>query len=247
MIIPSSEKEFTPHPPYIGPAVCVDITTPKLMPNPYGDGTPKPKFKFVFETTLLDEKEKPRCVWSMGFTPSTHEKAGLRKFLRTWQGRDFTAAELKQFDTESFLGRTGTIVIVHAPPVEDGTIYANIASLSPLVTGTIAPSGKFVRQKDRPITYNSAQSEPRTPAATVALEYGKTVIHVGRHTNQELRVIPEESVLNLITVWLPNALANPKQSADDRRLIAALAWWQAKKQAEEATAAATLLGEEMRY
>lgn len=51
-----------------------------------------------------DHKGKPFTV-SKFYTASLHEKAGLRKDLQSWRGRDFTADELKGFDLKNVLGQ----------------------------------------------------------------------------------------------------------------------------------------------
>ena len=42
-----------------------------------------------------------------------------------------------------------------------------------------------------------------------------------------MRDLAPEQVQALIQNWLPTAKANAKPTADDRRLMAALDWWQA--------------------
>ena len=54
--------------------------------------------------TIGDFAGKPFTV-SKFYTASLHEKAGLRKDLASWRGRDFTAEELKGFDMKSILGK----------------------------------------------------------------------------------------------------------------------------------------------
>lgn len=50
-----------------------------------------------------DYAGKPFTV-SKFYTASLHEKAGLRKDLAAWRGRDFTADELRGFDLKTILG-----------------------------------------------------------------------------------------------------------------------------------------------
>jgi hypothetical protein len=61
----------------------------------------------------------------------------------------------------------------------------------------------------------------------------KIKVHVGKHKGIELRELTEESITSLIEHWLPKARAEVKQSADDKRLIGALVWYQAKFKADE--------------
>lgn len=53
---------------------------------------------------------KPFTV-SKFYTASLHEKAGLRKDLASWRGRDFTAEELKGFDLKSVLGKACMLAV----------------------------------------------------------------------------------------------------------------------------------------
>ena len=111
-------------------------------------------------------------MWSAPFTPSYHENSALRPFLRKWMGRELSPDEVKDFDTESLLGRPAHITVIHEH--SEGEIYANIALIQPDKSAQpLKPSGKFVRMKDRPPKDTSGyrRAEPagaatRQPAAT---------------------------------------------------------------------------------
>jgi hypothetical protein len=70
------------------------------------------------------------------YTLSLNDKATLRKHLDAWRGRPFTAEELEGFDILKLIGANCLLNIIHKP-AEDGSgkIYANIASISPLMKG----------------------------------------------------------------------------------------------------------------
>lgn len=225
MFIPkATEKEFELHPPYTGPAVCVDVTTPKKVMTPYGE---KEKFRIVFETGHSDSEGNPLCVWSSGFAPSLHEKAALHKFLKQWLG---VANFDNGFDTESLIGRPAFVVIVHNASEDGKTTYANIASCTPLPPGTqpIKPTGKFKRQKDRPKSPadNFKKSDPTGAAAPEdpSKVFLDTKVHVGATSGTPLRDLSIEQIDRIIQHWLPVGKASPKPTADDKRLIAALEW-----------------------
>ena len=146
MKIKSNSGNFQPCPEYTGSAVCVDVTPLKTVQTQFG---PKEKFRFVFEIGETKDDGSPWCVWSAPFTPSYHENSALRPFLRKWMGRELSADEVKDFDTENLLGRTAHITVIHEH--SEGEIYANIALITPDKSATpLKPSGKFVRMKDRP-------------------------------------------------------------------------------------------------
>jgi len=211
---------FTPHPPYTGPGILVDITPLKRISTRFGE---RDVFRLVFETAELREDGSPFLIWSAGFTPSLHEKASFRKFMRMWLGRDLTAAEQKEFDTEALIGRTAQLVIVQNEGA-DGTMYSNIAACTPLREGTIKASGKYTRVKDREAKSDQQFNRADQPEkkSNAGADWKTTKVHVGRHSGIELRDLEREAVEALIERWLPETKAKAKQTADDKRLIAAL-------------------------
>lgn len=227
MRIKSNSGNFQPCPEYTGPAVCVDVTPLKTVQTQYG---PKEKFRFVFEIGETKEDGSPWCVWSAPFTPSYHENAALRPFLRKWMGRELTADEVKNFDTEEMLGRTAHITVIHEH--SDGEVYANIALIQPDKSAQpLKPSGKFVRMKDRPPKDTNGYRRAEQTGGNDG-DLGATKIHVGKCKGLEVRDLSPEQVGALIQNWLPMAKANAKPTADDRRLIAALEAWQANQEKE---------------
>lgn len=228
-----SGGDFQPHEDGSFIGVLVDITPLVTRQTEYG---PKEEFRLVFETNATARQDgSPQCVWSRGFTPSLNEKAAFRKFLRQWLGRDLTAAEEVEFDTEALLGKCGNLVIVHE--VNGDKTFANIAACTPCKGEGIAPSGKFVRKKDRPEKQENgaaaAYHGAAKPSAGVEAAEGvdetqagsdwtKVKVHVGKHAGVELRDLDPEAIEKLTTNWLPTFQANKKPTADDRRLAAAL-------------------------
>jgi hypothetical protein len=226
MKLSKNNKSFEPCPEFSGQAVVVDVTPLKKVETAYG---PKETFKLVFETPLLREDGTPCCVWSRGFTPSLHEKAAFAQFLRKWLGRALTAAEEAEFDTESLLGKTAEITVVHEEG-KTGETYANIALIRPDKTGkAMKPSGKFKRVKDREQTSGTPDAEyRRTEQADDAGDAGdstdwrRTKVHIGKHKGLDLGDLDTTAVTALIERWLPEVKSKSKLLADDRRLIAAL-------------------------
>ena len=221
MRIKANSGNFQPCPEYNGSAVCVDVTPLKTVQTQYG---PKEKFRFVFEIGQTKDDGTPWCVWSAPFTPSYHENSALRPFLRKWMGRELTAEETKTFDTEDMLGRTAHITVIHEH--SDGEVYANIALIQPDKSAEpLKASGKFVRMKDRPPKEGNGYRRAEQASGGNG-DLGATKIHVGKCKGLELRDLAPDQVKALIEHWLPMAKANAKPSADDRRLMAALEWWE---------------------
>jgi hypothetical protein len=227
MKIKSNNSNFEPCPEYTGRAVCVDCTPLKKQQSQFGE---RDVFRIVFETSIEREDGSRFCAWSRNFTPTLNEKANLRKFLRGWFGRDLTKQELDDFDTESLVGKTAQIVVVHEH--KDGETYANIVACTPdKGTEPFKASGKYVRVKDRPAKDGAGAGQQggyrrAEQPASEGGDLGATKIHVGRCKGLEVRDLAPEQVQALIEHWLPTAKANAKPTADDRRLIAALEWWQ---------------------
>lgn len=87
----------------------------------------------------IDGKQQPR-VFSQRYTASLNEKAGLRRDLAAWRGRDFTADELKAFDLHNIVGAPCFIQVIHREGT-NGKTYANLASIMRLPKGMPTPQG----------------------------------------------------------------------------------------------------------
>lgn len=238
------KKDFAPCPEFSGRAVCVDVTPLKEYETEYGV---KQKFKFAFEIELQDDSRDPVQPWvvfTKPMVPSLHEKAALTKFLKDWFGRKLTDQENKSLDLESMIGRPASLVIGHELSADGSKTYANIKLIMAHKAGEpLAVSGLWVRLQDRPAKDGDAKAAPATGDSTFRKTSGggqpatddpsKVKVHVGKHKGIELRELTEESITSLIEHWLPKARAEVKQTADDKRLINGLTWYQTKFKADE--------------
>lgn len=216
------QGDFTPHPETDGmvKGVIVDVTPPKTVETPYG---PKEKFRIVYETDVKREDGTRFCVWSQGYTPSLNEKSGLRRDLRKILGRDLTAQECDEFDTESLVGKGVQLIVQHE--VRGEKTYANIAHICPDKGKALVPSGKYTRVQDREEAGGEKAGYRRAEQGGEAGrdDWQKCKVHVGNHQGVDLGDLDEAAVRKLIDVWVPRCAKQDKQSADDRRLVAALA------------------------
>lgn len=211
-----STTPFESHPEFDGQAVCVDCTPLKKAQSAYGE---RETFRVVFETTELRQDGKPYLLFSRSFTPSLHEKAAFRAFLKQWFGRDLTTSEQNEFDTESLIGRPARVSVVHNE--YNGQTYANIGLIRADKSGEpLKPSGKYVRQKDR--QNNDEKFRPASNSGEASSDWRRVKVHVGRHTGIDLGELDRDSVQALLTKWLPTALEMEKPLTADRELIAAL-------------------------
>jgi hypothetical protein len=199
-----SKSTFIPHPVTDGlvRGVIVDITPPEKKQTPFGE---KDVFRVVIESELEKSPGERFAVWSKGFTPSLNEKASFRKFLKLAFGGDL--------DVDSLcIGHAVQMIVVHEE--SDGNTYANISHIMPDRTGDpLQPSGKYIRKADRLAA--AGDESARAGWQTVK-------VHVGKCAGIQLGDLEREAVEKLIAHWLPKHSANPKPTADDRRLAAAL-------------------------
>ncbi|MDB6110469.1 MAG: hypothetical protein JWR69_2219 [Pedosphaera sp.] len=232
MKLPIHGKKFTPCPEYKGKAVCVDVTPLRLYETKDG---PREKFKFVFEVDLERPDGGRHAVWSMPMTLSNHENSNLMKFMKEWTGQALTREEQELLDTEDLIGRPAEMVVIN--DFKNGVTYANIKLIMPDKSGNpLKPSSKFVRTKDRQAGVVSASSTGghQVPHRAVGIvDHGMVRVHTGRHKGQELRELSTEAVQGLVEHWLPIAAANDRPTDEDKRLVAALEWWQSKQIKEQ--------------
>ena len=80
-------------------------------------------------TVVVNGQEMPMTI-SKSYTVSLHEKAGLRRDLASWRGKDFTEEEAKAFDVSKLVGAYCMVNVTSSE--NNGKVYSNIASITPL-------------------------------------------------------------------------------------------------------------------
>lgn len=143
-------QEFIPAPEGVHNAVCVDFVDLGIVNGQFG---PKAMVKIVWEIEEPMEDGRPFTVQKR-YSASLHEQSNLCKDLKSWRGKPFTSDELKAFDTENLIGVPCQLVVAHNE--HDGSVYANVENVLKAVK-KLKPTGKYVRQKDRP---TDQQSQP---------------------------------------------------------------------------------------
>ncbi len=93
------------------------------------------KEKLIPQVVLLWEleerkKDGSRFYITKTYTQSLHEKSNLRKDLKNWRGRDFTAEELRGFNLDKILGKLCTLTIQEYTTNQGKTGY-KIATVNP--------------------------------------------------------------------------------------------------------------------
>jgi len=80
-------------------------------------------------TVEFQGKSMPMTI-SKSYTMSLHEKAGLRKDIQSWRGKDFTEDEAKGFDISKLLGHYCMVNVTQSE--SGGKTYSNVAGLTPV-------------------------------------------------------------------------------------------------------------------
>lgn len=80
-------------------------------------------------TVDINGKQMPMTI-SKSYTVSLHEKAGLRKDLQAWRGKEFTDEEAKAFDVSKLMGAYCMVNVTTSET--NGKTYSNVAGLTPL-------------------------------------------------------------------------------------------------------------------
>jgi hypothetical protein len=154
IIVRKTGGDFKPAPEGLHQAVCCDVWEPWVRESKFG------KQEVIRIVWQLEETIKgddgsdtgKRFQVNQVYTTKLGEKANLRKALESWRGRKFTEEELKGFDVEKLIGVNCQILIQHSDPTDDGTVFANVKTITPLGKGMekMAITADYVRHKDRP-------------------------------------------------------------------------------------------------
>ena len=133
---------FTPCPAgsYLSRCVqLIDLGTQKTT----FEGETKASRKLLIGWEILDDDcrrdDGQPFVLAKRFTQSLHEKAGLRKTLASWRGRDFNAEELAGFDPRVLLGKDAFLSVIQVD--KEGRTFANIAAVMRPPKNMTCPEG----------------------------------------------------------------------------------------------------------
>jgi len=95
-----------------------------------------PTEKRVFDVA---KGEQPMVI-SKEMALSFGDLAGLRKIVEAVEGKKLTDAEAVNYDVETIMGRPLLVTVSHSEPNEQGIVYANATTFSPLIKGlTVEP------------------------------------------------------------------------------------------------------------
>ena len=123
-------------------AVCYRVIDLGTQQKTYPGKPPKYERTVLINWELPQELMEDKRPFSVGqkYNFSMNEKANLRKHLEAWRGVPFKDTDFGPggFQLEKILGKGCLLTIVHA--VKGDNTYANIASVSGLPKGMVAPA-----------------------------------------------------------------------------------------------------------
>jgi hypothetical protein len=154
-------QKYAPHPKGQYPVICVDVIDLGNIEETWdGETTAKHKCRIRFVSTEEDESGGAKWLTTGRMTVSLNESANLRKFLKAWRGKDFTAAELARFDLETLIGAPAFVQVSHRES-KAGRDYALIDTIMRLPKGQTAPEipHNYVRDQDRETAEEKATAE----------------------------------------------------------------------------------------
>ncbi len=239
-------EDFVPHPITNGPVrgVIVDVTPATPKTKDYGNGpVTRNIFKVVFETEVRDDEGKPCRVRSKQLSLSLgkgKKVSALVEFLEKLLGRPLDPKEgftcEQEYDPKYpndiiILGKPVRLIVEHSRGVDsDGKprIYDNVTWHGPHTPEFGEPykaEPGYVRKKDKQAAGENGSSYQKAPPATAGAELPEFLtikVHVGRFAGMALGELPDDAVNNLNIHWRKEVMAKEKQTADDRRLLAAL-------------------------
>jgi hypothetical protein len=141
----SQQKTYPPAPEGTHIARCIMLVDMGTQLNPlFGKWARKARIAFELpnEKAVFDEtKGAEPYVVGNNFSLSLDSKSNLRKFLKGWRGRDFTADELKAFDLKTILDKPCLLTLGHKHKTTDSgdRVYAELLNVSPLMKGMDCP------------------------------------------------------------------------------------------------------------
>jgi hypothetical protein len=96
-----------------------------------------PSLRRSWENKEGEQFEGPVTI-SKEYTNSNDERSHLRRNLKGWRGRDFTDAEMDDFDIKSVLGKTCQLMVIHSngKGANAAKTYANVDNILPKKEGT---------------------------------------------------------------------------------------------------------------
>lgn len=143
---------FDPHPEGQFPVVCVDVVDlGEKLEEFQGKTKIMAKLALVFVSGERQKDEhKSLALITAEMTNSAGEKANLRKFVESWRGKSYTAAQVAEGLPISKLHGQPALVSVEHVTTRANRQFAKIRAISPLPKGLTPPDAGLVEEYTRP-------------------------------------------------------------------------------------------------
>ena len=172
------DNQYEPHPEGVFLARCVDVIDLGEKVESYLDGPKKlvPKLALVYVTGEVKEfNGQPELhTLTKEFSATFGEKANLRKWATAWRGKSYKDSELVDgVDFGKMCGAFAQISVEHVTS-RQGRVYANIASIGPVMKGVEKPS-HLGAEYERPKYLSDKKGAYAVEAAAFKKEIGADV------------------------------------------------------------------------
>lgn len=157
------------HPEGLYHFVCIDEIDLGMQETAFG-----PKHKVLLRFYCGEQNADGEILYvNARFTLSLHEKSNLRKFLEDWRGQPFPNDPDFEFDLENLVGAGGLFELFHKPKRDGDGAWCNIRQVFSHHDRRFHkdrvpafPEG-YVRDKDKPDSYDEPTYEPPPPPPPV--------------------------------------------------------------------------------
>lgn len=129
----------------------------------------KDKVRFIFEITEYRNGTDTPLNISVDFNNTWSRKSNMFDFVQQMLGRKLTSGETMEFDPDLLIGKNALLTIIHNE--SNGTVYANIKSVMPLVKGMpeITVSDNYVPWEILKAKWASKDAEDKAVAAGASI------------------------------------------------------------------------------
>jgi len=140
LILKETASNYEPVSEGLHPAICVSVIDLGVQYSKlYNKEQPKVMLTWEISDEGTNGEDMTKTI-SKEYTASFNEKSTLRKNLKSWRGREFTAEELEAFDLRKVLGAACQLQVIHNK--NGDRTYANIESIVSFPRGMKKPEAK---------------------------------------------------------------------------------------------------------
>lgn len=141
---------FAPHSEGQFAMVCVDVVDLGIKVETFQTQEPREVHKVALVFASGEAQGDDLTIVTVEMTLSANEKANLRKFLESWRGKSYTAAQAEAgLPITKLYGQAALVSIEHVT-TRKGRKFAKITSIAPLPKAMQSPNGNILQRYGRP-------------------------------------------------------------------------------------------------